>query len=133
MPAAFSCSFFSFREMKLQSFEFDLIDVIPTNVQIISHLVFFLCFHWFYVERNFCKVLWCFWSFFTNLLSFEWLYCVSGGVTSSTRMNSYNMLIVAYIVTWKQESLKSFLSLKIFFERKWIQDTVWVSGSQVMH
>ena len=44
MPAAFSCSFFSFREMKLQSFEFDLTDVIPTNVQIISHLVFFFMF-----------------------------------------------------------------------------------------
>ena len=46
--------------MKLQNFEFDVSDTIPTNVQNFASLIFFACFYKFYGERTFYKYLWCF-------------------------------------------------------------------------
>ena len=87
----------SFREvMKLQRFEFDVSDVIPTNAQKISPLVFFACK--FYGKKNILQSFMVYFIIFhepMNLQSFKWLNCVSIKVTSSTQMNINNMLIVA--------------------------------------
>ena len=53
--------------IKLQSFESGVSDVIPTNMQNISSMVFFAFFFKFHGKRTFYIVLWSFWPFFVYL------------------------------------------------------------------
>ena len=83
----------SFTEvMNLQSFDFDASDFIPTNSQWSS---FHITVN--FMENELSTKFYGVFHHFLKLQSFEWLNFVSKLVTSSTRMNVRNMLIVAYM------------------------------------